>query len=327
MRCIYTGARLVPKRCLVIKSMQKMQDAPYPRRALPSLRSILAFEAAARTHSFARAAEELNLSQSAVSRQIAQLEQNIGFPLFHRVGRRVTLTPAGQFYAERVGEAMTRLLAAAGEAIAFEEGGGILRLGVLPTFGARWLTPRISSFVSANPNVTLQFNTRFPGVFDLNAGEVDAALLFGEPSWPGARLHLLIKDAVIAVASPKLVRDLGIKEPEHVLSAPLISHSSRPMAWREWLDQHGLSKKLARPTIEFQQFMMVIQAAASGIGIAIVPTFMVRQDIERGVLQPLFEPMVFDRRGDYLVYLPSRENYPPLVAFRDWLLAEIECDI
>jgi LysR family glycine cleavage system transcriptional activator len=307
--------------------MQKMQENPYPRRAFPSLRSIIAFEAAARTQSFARAAEELSLSQSAVSRQIAQLEQSIGFPLFHRAGRRVALTPAGQFYAGKVREAMARLLAAAGEAIAFEEGGGVLRLGVLPTFGARWLIPRISSFTSANPNVTLQFNTRFPGVFDLASSEVDAALLFGEPVWPGAKLHLLIKDTVIAVASPSLIKSLGVKEPQDVVSAALISHSSRPMAWREWLDQHGLSRKLARPTIEFQQFMMAIQAAVSGIGIAIVPSFMVRQEIDKGVLEPLFEPMVSDTRGDYLVYLPSREDYPPLVAFREWLLAEIKSDM
>ena len=181
--------------------------------------------------------------------------------------------------------------------------------------------------MSANPNIALHFNTRLPGVFDLGASELDAAIHFGEPVWPGAKLHLLIKDTVIAVASPTLIETFGVKEPEDVLSVALISQSSRPTAWREWLAQHGLSGKLVRPTIEFQQLPMGIQAAVSGIGIAIVPTFMVRQEIERGILKPLFEPMVSDTRGDYLAYLPSRADYPPLVAFREWLLAEIKSDM
>ena len=109
--------------------MHKMQELLFRRRSLPSLRSIAAFEAAARTQSFARAAAELSLSQSAISRQIAQLEDSLGVPLFARARQRVTLTPAGDFFAERVRDIMKRLRAAASETMTFQDGGGLLRLG------------------------------------------------------------------------------------------------------------------------------------------------------------------------------------------------------
>ena len=308
------------------KLMQKMQDVQFRRRSLPSLRSIVAFEAAARTQSFARAATELSLSQSAISRQIAQLEESLGVDLFSRVRQRVTLTPAGDFFAERVRDIMKRLRAASSETMAFQDGGGLLRLGVLPTFGTKWLIPRISRFISANPGVTLYFNTRLPGVFDFDASDLDATIHFGAPVWPGVTLHLLRNDETAVVIAPDLRDTLAVEKPTDVLRGTLIGQGSRPDDWPDWLTAHGVTLKSRHPVIEFEQFNMVIQAATSGLGIAIVPTFMVRTELQSGALVQLFDPLVSQTRGDYLAYPDNRENYPPLVAFREWLLETMVSD-
>ena len=305
--------------------MKKTQDTSLARRTIPSLRSISAFEAAARTASFAKAAEDLSLSQSAISRQISQLEGSLGVELFSRVRQRVALTPAGEFFAEHVRDVMGRLRAAANETRAFKHGGGLLRLGVLPTFGARWLIPRVSNFLAAHPGVTLHFNTRLPGAFDFEGSDLDAAIHFGQPVWPGARLHLLRHDEIAVLAKPDLLRETAPETPVDLLRVPLISHRSRRDAWSEWLRANGVIKTPS-PAIEFEQFTMVLQAAVSGLGFAIAPTFMARQEIDAGLLQRVFEPLVSRDRGDYLVYPIARESYPPLVAFRDWILAAMASD-
>lgn len=309
-----------------MKLMRNMQEVLFRRRTLPSLRGIVAFEAAARTQSFARAAGELSLSQSAVSRQIAQLEYSLGVELFSRARQRVSLTPAGDFFAERVRDIMKRLRAAASETMAFQDGGGLLRLGVLPTFGARWLIPRISSFIAANPGITLHFNTRLPGVFDFETSDLDAAIHFGEADWPGATLNLLRYDEIAAVVSPRLRDELAIEKPADVLQGTLIGHGSRPESWPEWLSAHGVTGNPKNPAIEFEQFTMVIQAATSGLGIAIVPTFMARPELASGALVRLFDPLLSTTRGDYLACPRSRENYPPLVVFRAWILETMRVD-
>jgi LysR family glycine cleavage system transcriptional activator len=309
-----------------MKVMQEMQDLPVQRRMMLSLRGIVAFEAASRTQSFAKAAQELSLSQSAVSRQIAQLEDLVGVELFARVKQRVVLTPAGDFFAERVRDIMRRLRSAANETAAFRDGGGLLRLGVLPTFGARWLIPRISGFLSANPGVTLHFNTRLPGVFEFDSSGLDATIHFGEPLFPGASLHLLFKDEVAVYMSPQMRDALDVREPQDVLRATRIGHQSRASSWSDWLRAQGLNQKAVSPALEFEQFTMVIQAATAGLGAAIIPTYMVRAEVEAGSLVQMFSSLVTETRGDYLAYPLSRESYPPLVAFRDWLLETIRSE-
>ena len=309
-----------------MKLMQKTQHSGFRGRSLPSLRGIVAFEAAARLRSFAGAAAELSLSQSAVSRQIAQLEASLGLQLFERVRQRVALTPAGEFFAERTRDVIRRLRSAANETSAFQEGGGLLRLAVLPTFGARWLIPRISTFLAANPRITVHFNTRLPGAFDFDGSDLDAAFHFGEPVWPGAVLHLLRPDEVVAVASPRLLAELAIAGPRDLLRATLIGHRSRGEVWPEWFARPGIDESPLQPAIEFEQFTMVIQAATSGLGVAIVPEFLARPELRSGALAPLFEPLKSSRRGDYLAYPLNREKYPPLIAFRDWLLEAMRDD-
>jgi LysR family transcriptional regulator, glycine cleavage system transcriptional activator len=309
-------------RCLFIELMSNRNDIARPRRALPPLAELVAFEAAARRLSFTRAGEELSLTQSAISRQISLLEESLGVPLFERIRQRVVLTPAGRFYAEQVRDVLARLATATEEAIAFRGHGGILRLGVPPTFGTRWLIPRIGRFFERHPEVTVSFTTRLPGIFDFRRENLDATIHVGEPVWPGVTLHRLTTGEIIALASPSLVAALAIQEPKDLRRATLLIHRSRPDAWSEWFAAHGLDGIGAQPSLAFEQFTMVFQAAIAGLGVAIAPRFLARPELAAGELISLFEPIVQQGQGDFFAYPAEKKDFAPIVAFRDWILEE-----
>jgi LysR family glycine cleavage system transcriptional activator len=302
--------------------MTSTHELARPRRNLPPLSALTAFEAAARWLSFTRAGEELSLTQSAISRQVALLEEILGVPLFERVRQRVVLTPAGRFYAEQVRDALARLTAVTQETIAFRGRGGVLRLGIPPTFGTRWLIPRLKRFFDAHPEVTVNFTTRLPGIFDFRRENLDATIHVGPPVWPGVTLHRLTSGEIIAVASPKLIRSLRIERPVDLRRATLLVHRSRPDAWDEWFNAHQLDGVGARSTLAFEQFTMVFQAAIASLGIAIAPTFLVHPELAAGDLVPLFDPIVQRNHGDFLAYPVDKKDAAPVAAFRDWIVAE-----
>jgi len=294
-----------------------------PRSLLPSLAALQAFEASARLLSFTRAAEELSLSQGAISRQVAALEQALGVALFDRVRQRIVLTQAGAAYAEDVREALGRISAATLNAIAFKGTGGSLALAILPTFGTRWLIPRLPDFSQKHPEVTLNFSTRIVP-FDFSRELLDAAIHFGDAVWPGAIMHRLMGETIIPVASPALVARLGVHAPEDVLKAPLLRQATRPRAWGEWLAAQGLDPERALNGPSFEQFAMVAQAAVAGLGLAIVPRFLVEDELKSGTLTiPIARP-IESRQAYWLVYPAQKKDRPALKAFREWLLSE--CD-
>ncbi len=171
------------------------------RLTVPSLSALAAFEAAARHGSFTRAAEELSLTQGAVSRQVAHLETVLGVALFQRARQRVALTPAGAAYAAEIRDGLSRLAAATVSTMAFRGAGGVLNLAILPTFGTRWLIPRLPRFTEAHPGITINFTTKLVP-FDFAREPLDAAIHFGDPVWPGARLHRLMGEEIVPVAAP-----------------------------------------------------------------------------------------------------------------------------
>lgn len=302
--------------------MSKRNDIARPRRALPPLAELVAFEAAARRLSFTRAGEELSLTQSAISRQITLLEESLGVRLFERIRQRVVLTPAGRFYAEQVRDVLARLTAVTEEAIAFRGQGGVLRLGVPPTFGTRWLIPRIGRFFERHPEVTISFTTRLPGIFDFRRENLDATIHVGETVWPGVMLHRLTTGEITALASPALVKSLAIEQPKDLRRATLLIHRSRPDAWSEWFAAHGLDGIGAQQSLAFEQFTMVFQAAIAGLGVALAPTFLARPELASGELVTLFAPIVQKGQGDFFAYPAEKKDLAPIVAFRDWILTE-----
>jgi LysR family glycine cleavage system transcriptional activator len=291
------------------------------RLSVPSLSALAAFEAAARHGSFTRAAEELNLTQGAVSRQVGHLEKTLGIALFERVRKRVALTATGAVYATEIRDGLSRLAAATVSAMAFRGGAGVLHLAILPTFGTRWLIPRLPRFTEAHPGITINFATKLVP-FDFSREPIDAAIHFGDPVWPGAKLHRLMGEEVVPVAAPALVARIGLAEPADMLRAPLLQQSTRPRAWANWLEQQGLPPQRALMGPRFEQFAMVSQAAVAGLGIAIVPRFLVEEELRSGALVIPVDRPVTGSGGYYLVYPEAKETLPAVAAFRDWLLGE-----
>jgi LysR family glycine cleavage system transcriptional activator len=293
------------------------------RRLVPSLAALVAFEASARLGSFTRAAEELNLTQGAISRQIKLLEDQLGITLFERVRQRIIITEAGAYYAGEIRQTLDRFAAATAQAISFRTAGGILRLGLLPTFGTKWLIPRLPDFFSRHRGVTINFSSHIRQV-DFQRDFLDAAVHFGEPEWPGVVLHRLFGEELIPVASPKLIKRDKIKKPEDLKQGTLLVQATRPEAWTSWFARVGLTAVEPPSMLVFEQFAMVLQAAIAELGVALVPKLLVKEEIASGELVELFDQSIIDSKAYFLAYPRERANYPPLVAFRDWLLGQVK---
>lgn len=290
------------------------------RRLLPGISALLAFDALARSGSFTAAARDLSLTQGAVSRQIAALEAQLGVVLVARESRRAGLTEAGRAYAKRVRAALELLGQGALEALG-QAPEKSLKLAILPTFGTRWLMPRIPGFVRRHPEVTLQFATRI-GQFDLGAEGMDAAIHSGRGDWPGARVTLLMQERVVPVGAPGLARGRSLED------LPMLALSSRPQAWAEWRAARGLPGSPPAPLMRFEQVATLAQAAVAGMGLALMPPFLIRPELDSGALVVLGEevPSGF---GYYFVEpepAPGQRAKPAVAQFRDWLLTEIARD-
>ena len=291
-------------------------DVAIVRRFLPSMSLLSAFEAAARHQSFTAAAAELNLTQSAVSRQIRALEDMLGSELFVRERQTVRLTLAGETYAQQVREALQHISTATLNFRANPRG-GTLNLAILPTFGTRWLAPRLPAFVAAHPGITVNLTTRL-APFDFQVDQVDAAIHFGAPEWPGAELDLLMSETVVPACSPDLLARHGFAAPKDLLNAPLLHLVSRPDAWERWFEAMGVRPEGVRGML-IDQFATAAQAATAGMGVALLPRFLIESELARGDLVEALHGPVESAGRYYLAWPTKRESYPPLQAFRGWI--------
>lgn len=294
------------------------------RRLLPSMSALLAFDAVARTGSFTAAARDLSLTQGAISRQVAVLEGQLGVVLIERGTRRAAMSEAGRAYALRARAALELLGQGALEALGQTPEQG-LKLAILPTFGTRWLMPRIPGFVRRHPEITLQFATRI-GQFDLRAEGVDAAIHSGRGDWPGGRVTLLMQERVVPVAAPVLAQE--VSRGRALADLPVLALASRPQAWTEWRARMHLPGPSPAPLMRFEQFATLAQAAAAGMGLALMPAFLIRPELDSGALTVLGEevPSGF---GYYFVEPEPAPGHPTkraVTQFRDWLLTEIARD-
>lgn len=287
------------------------------RRFLPSMSLLQSFEAAARHQSFTMAAAEMSLTQSAVSRQIRALEEGLGADLFIREKQTVRLTLAGEAYAREVRESLRRISNAS---LSFRANprGGTLNLAILPTFGTRWLAPRLPDFLRSAPGVTVNLTTRL-APFDFNGDPLDAAIHFGLADWPGAELDFLMSEAVVPACSRSLKETNGFARPADLLQAPLLHLVSRADAWERWFQLQGVTPQPLRGML-FDQFATAAQAAMSGLGIALLPEFLIEDELRRGDLVRAIERPMESRERYYLAWPAARAAYPPLKAFRDWIV-------
>jgi LysR family glycine cleavage system transcriptional activator len=289
------------------------------RRFLPSMSLLCAFEAAARLSSFTGAASEMNLTQSAVSRQIRALEELLGADLFIRERQTVRLTVAGESYAREVRESLRRISTAT---LGFRANpsGGTLNLAILPTFGMRWLAPRLTSFTAANPGVTINLVTRL-SAFDFRFDAVDAAIHYGLPEWPGAHLDFLFSEIVVPACSPRLKDNFRFAKPADLLDAPLLHLVSRPDAWERWFHACNMPNVTVKGML-LDQFAIATQAAIADLGVALLPRFLFEPEFERGDLVEAVDAPQCTKEAYYLAGAEERTDYPPLMAFRTWLTAE-----
>ena len=291
------------------------------RRLLPSLASLRALEALDRLGSASAVAEELSLTQSAVSRQLQTLERQMGQTLLIRERKRLMLTPEAREFADAMRGALNAIGTAALR-LQTRPGGGTLSLAILPTFGMRWLMPRLPDFAARNPDVTINMGTELVP-FDFAATGYDAAIHFGTADWPGTDALLLRHEQVVAVASPDLA-GVPVTRAADVLKLPLLHIRTRPRAWADWLAFHGQEQSRALPGTLHDQFSTIMQAALHGLGAALMPDYLVEADIAAGRLVPVFGGPVEARGAYYLVWPRTKSGDPSLIRFRDWLSDQAE---
>lgn len=292
----------------------------FRKTLLPPIANLLAFEAVARCHSVSRAADELHLTQSAVSRQIHQLETQLGLPLFHRVRQRVVLSDAGRAYVAEVRHLLNQLSDATQRTMVRPDHGH-LNLAVLPTMGTRWLIPRLGDFMARKPDVTLKFSARtLP--FEFSQEPFDAAIHFGAPYWADAVCEFLMDEEVIAVCSPAYRQRHRIHDVADLSGVVLLHMASRPQLWTTWLGQHGANASAAMRGPQFEQAAMIAQAAASGLGAALLPRMLIEREMGAGELVQLFPQALASTDAYYFVY-PHRQAQTPLVReFGAWIVEQ-----
>lgn len=287
-----------------------------PRRFLPSISLLSAFEATARTGSVTLAARELNLTQSAVSRQIKTLEQQLEVDLFLRNRQTLVLTLAGDAYVREVREALRRI-SSASLSLRGNPLGGTLNLAILPTFGTRWLTPRLPLFLSANPGTKINLISR-PAPFDFRNEPIDAAIHYGSDDWHGVQMGFLQTEFVVPVCSPTLKAEYAFQNPDDLRIAPLLHMTSRPDAWEQWLSANGASDETTHGML-FDQLATICEAAIAGLGVALLPEFLFREEIQNGKLALALDRPMLSQSSYYLVWPMERASHPPLLALRKWL--------
>ncbi|MEO9778248.1 MAG: LysR family transcriptional regulator [Sedimentitalea sp.] len=293
-----------------------------PRRLLPTISSLRALEALDRLGSATAVAQELSLTQSAVSRQLQVLEHQMGLDLIARDGRRLTLTPAAQKYASEVRQALEQI-AQASLRLRIAPDGGTLNLAILPTFGMRWLVPRLPEFARLHPQVTVNMNTRLQRFNFANEG-FDAAIHFGNADWPGTGHLLLRHEHLLPVCAPSLVQDPGALTPTDLSHMPLLHIETRPDAWADWFRAQGVALTGSVTGTLYDQFSTITQAAQHGLGVALMPDYLVEQDLALGHLIALHDAPIEAQGAYYLVWPLDKAQDPALKQFREWLATQAE---
>jgi LysR family glycine cleavage system transcriptional activator len=297
-----------------------------PMSRLPSLNALRCFEAAARSGSFSRAAEELNVTQSAVSHQVRQLEQWFGISLFDRMGRQTMPTPKGQELARSLAEAFD-IVAAACRRIAQSEAGPALTIAALPSIATIWLIPRLSRFFEEHPEVSVKVIYAFADQ-KIDFEETDIAILWGPGEWQGCRSTRLLPGNTVAVCNPSYLDKEGpFNVPQAILGKPLL-HDTDRLDWQNWMRHAGLKHAGPSPGPIFQDFNLLRAAALAGQGIALCPRSLIADDLASGRLVQLFDTEI---KLDYAYSIIepasiAKRRSDAIDLFKEWLFDVARAD-
>lgn len=287
---------------------------------IPPLTALQAFETIARRRSFALAAEELHLTPSAVSHQVAKLEGMLGVRLFERSARGVEMTPAGQQYLQRVASALGAINAATED----------LRHGVQdtlyvhssPSFASLWLMPRIASFTEQHPNISLVLSASHVHS-DFQLGQMDIDIRYGLPNWPNLEVEPVFTERIQPLASPEFIRSHALHEPVDLLRVPLIQSSVNVVQWPDWFARFCSDQRPERMGLRFDRAMMSLDAAVQKLGVALESASIGQSLIASGKLQPVFEDRLsLEVQGHFMVYPARHASRPEVKCFVEWLRSE-----
>ena len=293
------------------------------RPRLPPLNNLKAFDAAARHESFTRAAEELCVTQGAVSQQVKALEAALGIKLFNRERQRLIITEAGRDYLTIVRDALDRI-ALGTERLLQRQNAGVLTVSTSPDFAAKWLVHRLGNFAEAHSDIDLRVSATLHHV-DFAREEVDLAVRHGDGNWPGLDTIQLSAEQLFAICSPKLLSGRRLAKPADILKFPLIHLDSRA-DWTKWLRVAGISDDNVRHGPVLNRASMVIDAAINGQGIALARTTLAAWDLLNGRLVRPFAEALRLSKTYWIVRPKAVSNVPKVATFRNWILAEAEED-
>jgi LysR family glycine cleavage system transcriptional activator len=289
------------------------------------MKALRAFEAAARYLSFTKAADELNVTQAAVSHRVKTLEQHLGVPLFRRFNRRLELTYAGQLYLPSLRTALDMLGAAANQ-ISARETKASIKVSVLLSFATKWLLPRLPWFREMHPGIDVLV-TAEDRLVKFGRDDADMAIRLGPGPYPGLRADRLMDDEIAPVCSPALLDGPNpLRAPadlkHHTLLHDTASFGDEPLGWTHWLDQAGVSHIDSSLGPGFNLWGMLIDAAVAGQGVALVRAALAHDDIEAGLLVQPFGPALPSNNAYWVVSLPDVADQSNVRKFRDWLISE-----
>jgi len=290
------------------------------KRNLPSITALECFEAVIKHGLVTRAAEELNLTQSAVSRQIGNLETFTQQQLFKRERKRLLPTDAALQFAQVIMPLLNTLEKETGRLMSWGAEDRILMLGLLPTFGARWLIPKLGDFIEKNADIQLNIVTGLTYDDFADAG-TDVAVVYGDGDYPGYKSYRILDEQIVPVIAPGHYADPDIMSYEHLQMA------TRPTAWSDWLDKqyHEGGNQHLGP--KFENFNMMIEGVRSGLGVAVLPVMYIEEDVRRGHLLAPFGSSVTSRNGYYLACATHLIDSPKVSAFRDWLFSQVKLSL
>lgn len=287
-----------------------------PKRLLPPISALRALESFEQTGNVTETGRELGLTQSAVSRQLQVLEDHLETSLFVRVRKSITLTPAAKVYAAEVRAALDKI-GSASLRLKANPKGGQFNLAILPAFGVRWLAPKLPDFVRRHPEVTVNISTRL-NPFDFESEAFHAAIHFGTKDWPDVQYLPIMTETVIAVGAPSLRSDAALKDTASIFNLPLLHLETRPDAWKNWASKQHIDVSSSEGML-FDQFASMIQAAIHGLGAALVPTYLITEEMRAGTLVPLTQGDPISIGSYYFVWPSDDDNYQPRRLFEEWL--------
>ncbi len=288
----------------------------------PPVHLLEAFVAAVRHGTFTAAATTLGLSQGAVSRRVAELEAQLGTPLFRRVGRAAVPTPAALRLADDLEATLGRLGADLARASALQGTARAVRVACLPTFAERWLIPRLHDFEARHPDLRVDVLTR-SRPFSFAREAFDLAIHYGTPEWPDGNVRPLCAERMAPVAAPGLCPPMV---PGRPVTAPLLHLESRPEAWRAWARAAGVPGDGLAAGRRLDQFSLIVAAAVQGLGAALLPLYLIERELSDGRLEALSDT-VLQTEAAYHVVLPSGAPDAAARAFADWIRSRIGHEI